>query len=386
MDKKECYEILITYKCNLNCSFCSQGDYDRNLYLSKEEIFKEIYKAKKAGYKKLGLSGGEPTTRKDLVEIIKFAKKIGFNFIRIQTNGLALSNYGFAKELKEAGLTFCKFSLTSNDPQIHDMLTGVKNSYNKVIKAIENMKRLKIRIGNNILINKYNYNKLPEIIKFLMDMGITNFVIIYPIYIGNMFYNHKKIGISLKKCKKFFIKSINIMNENNMTNEILFLNVPPCFLKGYEKNLIGISAFNTVVKSPNKELINLDDKSNSNKTCGDVCKRCILKTKCSGVDKEYIKIFGWKGFMPISKKNEPKKTYLTDDEKCLIEILKKGKGEMPVEQIIKLSKKVPLCQSCQDANNVINAATSLSVKKIVEIKFKKGRYYLILKKRQDYEI
>ena len=57
---------------------------------------------------------------------------------------------------------------------------------------------------------------------------------------------------------------------------------------------------------------------------------------------------------------------------------KKGKGKMQVEQIIKLSKKVPLCQSCQDANNVINAATSLSVKKIVEIEFKKGKYYFSL--------
>ncbi|MGC8728692.1 MAG: radical SAM protein [Elusimicrobiales bacterium] len=378
MENRDCYEILLNYKCNLNCSFCSQGDYDRSLYLSKEEIFKEIYKAKKAGYKKLGLSGGEPTIREDLVEIIKFAKKTGFNFIRIQTNGLTLSNYSLAKKLKEAGLTFCKFSLTSNDPKIHDMLTGVKNSYQKVIKAIENMKKLKIRIGNNILINKYNYDKLPEIIEFLLDMGVTNFVVIYPIYVGNMFYNHKKIGVGLKKCEKFFIRAVEIMVENNMSNEILFLNVPPCFLKGYEENLIGISAFNTVVKSPHMNLINLDDKTNSNKIRGEVCKKCVFKTKCDGVDKEYVKIFGWEGFEPIYKKSEKKKIYFTDDEKCLIEILKKGKGKMPVEQIIKLSKKVPLCQSCQDANNVINAATSLSVKKIVEIEFKKGRYYFSL--------
>ncbi|MCX7647424.1 MAG: radical SAM protein [Elusimicrobiales bacterium] len=378
MENRDCYEILLNYKCNINCSFCSQGDYDRSLYMSKEDIFKEIYKAKKAGYKKLGLSGGEPTIRKDLVEIIKFAKKTGFKFIRIQTNGLALSDYNFAKELKEAGLTFCKFSLTSNDPKIHDMLTGVKNSYQKVIKAIGNMKRLKIRIGNNILINKYNYDKLPEIIEFLLDMGVSNFVVIYPIYTGNMLYNHKKIGISLGKCEKFFIRAIEIMSENNMTNEILFLNVPPCFLKGYEENLIGISAFNTVVKSPHRDLINLDDRTNSNKIRGDVCKKCVFKTKCDGVDKEYVKIFGWEGFEPIHKKSEKKKIYFTDDEKCLLEILKKGKGKMQVEQIIKLSKKVPLCQSCQDANNVINAATSLSVKKIVEIEFKKGKYYFSL--------
>lgn len=378
MEKRDCYEILLNYKCNLNCLFCSQGGYDRALYMSYNDIAKEIYKAKKMGYRKLGISGGEPTVRNDLIEIIKFAKKAGFNFIRIQTNGIRLSDFNFAKKLKEAGLTFCKFSITSDNPQIHNMLTGMKNGYEKVMKALDNMKKLKIRTGNNILINKYNYNRLPDIIEFLLEKGISNFVIIYPVYTGNMYSNYKKLGIELGKCKKYFLRAIEIMSENNMSNEILFLNVPPCFLEGYEENLIGISEFNTVVKSPDMDLINLDDRTNSNKIKGVICRECALRVKCSGVDREYIKLFGWKDFKPLDKKRKKRKIYFSDDEKCLIEILKNNKKDMTVEKIIKASKKIPLCQNCQDANNIINAATTLSVKKIVNINFKNGKYYFSL--------
>ncbi len=379
-DINDCYEILLNYVCNLNCSFCSQGNYNKKIIMTKEMIFKEIYKAKKEGYKKLGISGGEPTVRKDLIEIIKFAKKVGFNFIRIQTNGILLSDYEYAKKLKEAGLTFCKFSITSNNPEIHDKLVSMKGAWKRVIKAVENMKRLKLRMGNNILITKYNYNTLPEIIEFLMKKGITNFVVIYPIYEGNMHLNYKKLGITLGDCKPYFLKAIEKMEKLNMTNEILFLNVPPCFLKGYEDNVIGLAAFNTVVKSPTGELSNLDDNSNSNKVYGEICKKCIWKGRCKGVDKYYIEIFGWKDFIPIIKKEDRKKTnekILTDDERCLIEILKK-KNNATVENIIKISKKIPLCQNCQDANNIINAASRLAVKNIIKIEFKKGKYYFKL--------
>jgi MoaA/NifB/PqqE/SkfB family radical SAM enzyme len=381
MKKNECYEILLNYKCNLNCLFCSQGDYDRRKELTFTEIAREIYKAKKNGYLKLGLSGGEPTIREDIIDIVRFARKVGFKFIRIQTNGLKLADFEFAKKLKEAGLTFCKFSLTSTDSKVHEKLTNNSHTFQKVIKAINNMKKLKVRIGNNILITKYNYSKLDKIILKMLDMGVSNFVIIYPLYTGNMFKNYKKLGVPLYKCTPYFKKAFEIMEKNNLLNEILFLNVPPCFIDNrYHSNVIGFSEFNTTVTSPDLEHIDLDENANSNKIKGSVCKKCIYNKKCLGIDREYIKIYGWKGFNPVKMNKEKKKEkiYLSDDERCLLEILKEGK-KMSVNEIIKKSKKMPLCRNCEDANNIINAATSLSLKKLIKIEFFKGKYYFSLK-------
>lgn len=387
MNKRDCYEILLTYKCNARCEFCSQGDFDKSIYANLDQIYKEIYIAKQQGYKKIGFSGGEPTVVKELEKIIKFAKKTGFNFIRIQTNGIRLSDYKFAKRLKDAGLTYCKFSFSTYQPEIHDKLTGIKGSWEKAVKGLENMKKLKVRLGNNILINKFNYNKLDKIVEFFLNKGISNFVIIYPIYTGNMKKNHKKIGIPLYKCSEHFLKATKLMEKHNLSNEILFLNITPCFLKGYENNVIGISAFNTVVKSPEGVKTDLDESANSHKIKNkNICNKCVYYKECPGIDKTYIELFGWKGFKAVKKNNIHKKKnrktakniYFTDNERCLIEILTKH-NNISIEQIIKYAKKIPLCQDCTDGNNIINTATKLIEKKLIKLNFKNGKYYLSLK-------
>ncbi len=383
-NKNQCYEILLNYSCNASCLFCSQGDYDRTIKAPFSEIIKQIYKAKKDGYVKLGLSGGEPTLRNDLVKIIKTATKIGFKFIRIQTNGILLENYEFAKKLVEAGLSFCKFSFTSHIPKLHNMLVKRELAWEKAMKGLENMKQLKVRIGNNILVNKYNIPTIEKTVEFFLDKGVSNFVIIYPIYTGNMYTNKKNLGVSLGECKKHFLNLIKIMEKHNLSDEILFLNVPPCFLDEYYQQAIGLSPFNTLVTSAEGKKINLDEKSDEEKIKGEVCKKCMLYKRCKGVDKKYIEIFGWKDFVPLKTKDKKEEkyienNYLTDNEKCLIEILKK-KNNIDTQTVLKIAKKIPLCQDCTDGNNVINAAAKLVTKKIIKMEFKKGRYYFSLLK------
>ncbi|MGC9069851.1 MAG: radical SAM protein [Elusimicrobiales bacterium] len=386
-NNNQCYEILLNYSCNASCIFCSQADYDRTKKASFDDIVKQIYKAKKEGYIKLGLSGGEPTIRDDLPQIIKTARKIGFSFIRIQTNGILLENYEFAKKLVEAGLTFCKFSFTSHIPKIHNILVKREYAWEKAMKGLENMKKLKVRIGNNILVNKCNILNIEKTVKFFLDKGVSNFVIIYPIYTGNMYIN-RDIGVSLGKCKKHFLNLIEMMKKNGLSNEILFLNVPPCFLDEYYQQAIGLSPFNTLVTSPDGRRIDLDENANEEKIKGKICEKCMLYKICKGVDRKYIEIFGWEDFMPLKSENDKKKKqkfskeYLTDNEKCLIEILKR-KNNIDTQTVLKIAKKIPLCQDCTDGNNVINAAAKLVNKKIIQMEFIKGKYYFKLLKNQE---
>lgn len=383
-DKADCYEILLNYNCNASCMFCSQGSFDKSLNASFEHIVREIYQAKKSGYKRLGLSGGEPTIRSDLVKIIKFAKKIGFDFIRIQTNGIKLANADFAEKLVEAGLTFCKFSFVSDDAQIHNSLVKVKGAWEKAIRGLENLKKLKIRLGNNILINRFNYKRLTEIINFFLDKGISNFVMIYPLYIGNMAKNSGRIGVDLNTVSPYLIKVMDRMKKYGLDDEILFLNVPPCFLPGYEQNVIGLSHFNTVVSDPTGERTDLDQNANLNKIQGKACQHCLFKAKCPGVDINYIKTWGWKGFKPVKKLSEGGKKikssyeYFTDNERCFLEIL--GiKNNISTNEVLSMAKNIPICQDCIDGNAVLNAGNKLIKRGLIVRKIKKGVYYWSLK-------
>jgi len=378
----KCYEIILNYNCNAKCLFCSQGSFDKSLNASFNDIAKNIYSAYKKGYRKLGFTGGEPLLRGDIIKIVSLAKSVGFDFIRIQTNGIKLADKKFARQLVEAGLTFCKFSFLSDNAEIHDELVGVKGAWKKAILGLKNLKKLKIRIGTNILINKRNFNHLPKIIYYLIEKGISNFVIIYPMYIGSMRENHLKLGVSLYKAQKYFMGAIQLMKKAGLKDEILFLNVPPCFLKGYESLSIGLERFNTVVTDPSGIKTDLDENADKAKLRAPLCHKCSFKEKCLGIDKSYIDIWGWTGFSSVKKEKKiiarGKKVFFSDNERCFIEILKK-KSHVSTAEILKLAKNIVLCRDCSDGNAVITAAETLINKNIVEKVFKKGRYYWALK-------
>jgi len=401
-ENSKCYEMILNYNCNARCSFCSQGSFDKSLNAGFKQAAAAIYAAYRGGYRRLGLTGGEPLVRPDIVKVIALARSVGFKFIRVQTNGIKLSDAAFCRRLAAAGLTFCKFSLTSDRPSEHDRLVGVPGAWEKAARGVRSMRALKVRVGNNILVSRANYRRLPEITGALLKMGVTSIVIIYPAYIGAMADNIKALGVSLGECEPYFDAAVRIMERAGLGGEMLFLNVPPCFLKGRESMAIGLGLFNTVVTDPLGASTNLDQTADAAKVRAPACRRCRLKDRCAGVDKNYARNFGFAGFKPIRSATQAapapaapsapapsappaaraagrEPQVFSDNELCLLEILKR-RGEATTAQVLAMARDIVLCRDCSDGNSVLNAAQSLDIKGFVESVLARGRYYWRLKK------
>lgn len=375
----KCYELILNYNCNARCRFCSQGNFDKSLNAPFAAVARNIYSAYKAGYRRLGLTGGEPLIRPDILKVIALGKSVGFRFIRAQTNGIKLTDQAFCRALVKAGLTFCKFSFTTDKAADHDKLVGVPGALAKALRGLEHLRRLKIRLGTNILVNRLNYKRLPDIIRFYLGRGITNFVIIYPVYNGAMAENAKKLGVSLADCEPYFGQAVEVMEAAGLPGEILFLNTPPCFLKGREELAIGLDLFNTLVTDPLGARTDLDANAAAAKVKGPPCRRCALKGRCRGADGQYIANFGWAGFRPVLAPRAAAaaapsgELYFSDNEKCLVEILRQ-KSAASTRAVLAASKKIVLCRDCSDGNAVMTAAASLAAKGVVKSSFAGGVY------------
>jgi len=374
-----CYELILNYNCNARCRFCSQGDFDKSLNAPFGDIARNIYSAYRDGYRRLGLTGGEPLIRPDILKVIALGKSVGFRFIRVQTNGIALAEPAFCRALARAGLTFCKFSFTTDRAAEHDRLVGVPGALNKALAGLENLRKLKLRLGTNILVNRRNYARLPEIVKFYLGRGITNFVVIYPVYIGAMADNCKTLGVRLSDCEPYFAEAVRVMEAAGLPGEILFLNTPPCFLRGRESLAIGLDLFNTVVTDPAGGRTDLDANAAASRVKGPPCRRCALAKKCRGADAHYIERFGWRGFVPVARPGSEKKAgpagriYLSDNERCMVEILRRKPGAA-TREVLALSKDIVLCRDCSDGSAVLTSASSLAAKGLVTSSFARGVY------------
>jgi len=145
------YEMWVTMECNTRCSICHLGDLEAiNIpEPGLEKIENYVKNNKAASYV---LSGGEPTCREDLPEIIHIFKKHK-KMVSINTNGLKLENIEYLKALKAAGLDRVNLQFDGFLEAACLKFRG-KNILKQRIKILENLKQLNVTTDLNITIGR----------------------------------------------------------------------------------------------------------------------------------------------------------------------------------------------------------------------------------------
>jgi len=118
--------IEVTQRCNLHCRFCfanAGNELDEPSLARIEKWYKNVLAA--SGPVNIQLSGGEPTLRNDLPEIVEMGRTLGFNFIQLNTNGLRLAeDTVFVRRLKEAGLSSVFLQFDGTEDRIYQSIRG----------------------------------------------------------------------------------------------------------------------------------------------------------------------------------------------------------------------------------------------------------------------
>lgn len=140
-----CVLLEVTQRCNLHCPVCFASAGGTSDDSSLEEIglwYDELLKA--GGPFNIQLSGGEPTMRDDLANIIRLGKEKGFTYFQLNTNGLRIAqDYSYLETLVQAGLNnvFLQFDGLTERP--YEILRG-KPLLKTKLAAIENCRKAKV--------------------------------------------------------------------------------------------------------------------------------------------------------------------------------------------------------------------------------------------------
>jgi hypothetical protein len=107
--------------------------------ISTRQARRRIETGRKAGYRSIAFTGGEPTIRPDLPELIGLARNLGFHEIGLTTNARMFSVPEFAAEMLESGLNRVSFSLHSAECAVHDALSGVPGAFDQLCRGISQL-------------------------------------------------------------------------------------------------------------------------------------------------------------------------------------------------------------------------------------------------------
>lgn len=164
-----CTAILeITYRCNMHCNICF-ADANSEKFEPDMEQIRLMYGAalQSNRFCSVQLSGGEPTVREDLPEIIKLGKEMGVVHLQVNTNGLRIADdIEFLEKLKAAGLDLIYLQFDGTDDEIYQTIRG-RALFEIKKKAIENCEKLGIGVLLvPVVIPGLNLHRLGEIIEF----------------------------------------------------------------------------------------------------------------------------------------------------------------------------------------------------------------------------
>lgn len=156
------------WNCNQKCLHCYAAGqtYSDKKELSTDEWKKVIDKCRKAYIPQLTFTGGEPTKRDDLVELVDYSK---WFVTRLNTNGVLLTE-DLCKKLYDASLDSVQVTFYSSNPEEHNKLVGADN-FDKTVEGIKNALKAGLALSVNTPLCSLNKNYV-ETLKFLNHLGV----------------------------------------------------------------------------------------------------------------------------------------------------------------------------------------------------------------------
>ncbi|MDH5358203.1 MAG: pyrroloquinoline quinone biosynthesis protein PqqE [Gammaproteobacteria bacterium] len=158
----------LTYACPLQCPYCSNPMDFANVKkeLTTEQWLTVFRQAREMGATQLGLSGGEPLTRPDLVELITEARKMGF-YTNLITSGVGMDAAKVA-ELKEAGLDHIQVSFQASSEDLNNLIAGT-DAFKHKIEMAKAVKANGYPMVLCFVTHRQNIDKIDEI----LDLAIS---------------------------------------------------------------------------------------------------------------------------------------------------------------------------------------------------------------------
>ncbi|MBE0410892.1 MAG: radical SAM protein [Anaerolineales bacterium] len=176
-------DLALTYRCNNDCSHCYNArprdfpELNTNQWIHILDLLWEI------GIPHVVFTGGEPTLRSDLPELISHAVKNG-QIVGLNTNGRRLSDKKFLELLVDAGLDHVQITVESHSADIHNLMVKASTAWKQTILGLQNALDTPLYVMTNTTLLKQNSPYLRNTLNFLTELGVPTIGLNALIYSG----------------------------------------------------------------------------------------------------------------------------------------------------------------------------------------------------------
>ncbi len=295
-------EISADYRCNNRCVGCfSVGDDGPSM--TTRDAAAALADGRRRGARLLWLGGGEPTLRKDLFTVVRHARQLGYERVKLQTNGMLLAYPEFIDRCVAAGITDVSFSIKGATAEMHDRLTQTPGCHDLLIRAIGEAKRRSLPLGGDVLVYASNAQQLPAIVSFYAGLGIEHFDLWL---FSAVDQGTEDLSGQVPKIADVMPRIVEAMDRGpgGRPDFITSLHTPPCTVPAsHHACLFHAADLEMIVANPGGHSFRLEDSPIEGGTYLESCDRCAFRPRCGGFRADYARIHGDAEFQPVGARS-----------------------------------------------------------------------------------
>ena len=222
----------VTFRCPLQCPYCSNP-----LHLSRyqdelttDEWLRVLGEAAALGVIQVHFSGGEPLLRKDLVEMVREARRL--DLYSDLSTGATLATEDRFRKLKDAGLDAVQVSLLDSDPAQNDWVANAP-SFEKKREAVLTARRLGFPVSLNVVLHRHNLERIEAIVELAVEWGVERLELAHVQYVGWALKNRAALLPSreqLERARKY----VDTVREE-LKGKMYILHVLPDYYQDWPK-------------------------------------------------------------------------------------------------------------------------------------------------------
>jgi PqqA peptide cyclase len=243
----------LTHRCPLSCPYCSNPiELDSRAGELDTETWKRVFsEAAAVGVLHVHLSGGEPASRPDLVELVKHCHEVGL-YTNLITSGVGISEKRM-RELADAGLDHVQLSIQDAEAESADRIGGYKGGFARKMDVAKWVNEVGMPLTVNAVIHRANIARAGRMVEFAVELGARRVEIAHTQYYAWAYLNRQALMPSREQVEKA-VTEVEALRKF-YAGKIVIDHVAPDYYAKYPKACMGGWAKRTLNITPHGKVL-----------------------------------------------------------------------------------------------------------------------------------
>lgn len=281
-------EIVMWYKCNCRCEFCSSPSMRGDGFTTRE-IAALLSSHRTKGATVVDFGGGEPAARNDLPVLARAAAELGYETIGVKSNGMRFCYPDYVETCMKSGVNEFSISMWGYPASAHDRMAGRDGAFEMTEMGLKHLVDFGADVCVDFLLTSYSIEALSGALEHLSGkVGVRKF----RLWLFSMFGaggQGEDMTLSLTQAGKSAAAAYRAVRDN--VDWIKTSHIPPCLLDGEPSMYYNVKDLNLFVITPGHSFMGEDSPFEKGIHVAE-CRACRLAAVCAGPREEYVRTRG----------------------------------------------------------------------------------------------